>query len=557
MAVLQLLKGQTPGQQFPLDRDQTTLGRHPDCDIVLDRGEASRTHAKIYRDGEGFFIEDLKSRNGTYVNGNPLKEGERLQLQNSDRIKILDFLWTFQQDPTPPKKEEKAPTSEVSVDEDSPDTTRSTILNTLNLTANSGLRVAVRPEVKLRALIEISANLAKAMSVEEVLPKILESLFKVFSQADRGFILLADPASGTLVPKVVRHRRADVDDASIRISRTIINHVMKQKEALLTADAVSDGRFNMAQSIADFRIRSMMCVPMFDSEERPLGLVQVDTQDQQQRFEQEDLDVLASVASQAAFAIENAILHETLIAKQVLEREMDFAAKVQSGFLPNRRPAVPGYAFFDYYKPARQVGGDYFDYILLPDGRMAVIVADVSGKGVPAALLMAKLSSEVKYRLLSEPTPAATVDALNRAFFSDSWEDRFVTMVLFVVNPATHEVTLVNAGHMPPLLRRKNGAVEEIDVETGLPVGVTDAMDYGQHVFKLGDGETLTVYTDGFSEAMNPQRDLYGLQRLRTALTTTHGHVEEIGQTILNDVRGFIGQHPQSDDMCIVSFGRV
>ena len=137
-----------------------------------------------------------------------------------------------------------------------------------------------------------------------------------------------------------------------------------------------------------------------------LGVIQLDALDPLNRFRQEDLDVLASVASQAAFAIENAQLHEAAMHDQALRRELAVAHEVQRGFLPAAAPHIPGYDFFEFYQPANQLGGDYYDYIELPGGRLAVVVADVSGKGISAALLMAKLSAETRFCLASEPQPA-------------------------------------------------------------------------------------------------------------------------------------------------------
>ena len=133
------------------------------------------------------------------------------------------------------------------------------------------------------------------------------------------------------------------------------------------------------------------------------------------------------------------------------------AHEVQHGFLPAASPRIPQYEFFDFYEPASQLGGDYFDYVPLPGGRLAVVVADVSGKGIPASLLMARLSADARYCLASEPTPAEAVDRLNRAFCEAGWEDRFVTLVLAVLDVQQHEVTVVNAGHLPPLLRPGRG----------------------------------------------------------------------------------------------------
>ena len=187
------------------------------------------------------------------------------------------------------------------------------------------------------------------------------------------------------------------------------------------------------------------------------------------------------------------------------------AHEVQRGFLPSAAPRIPEYDFFDFYEPASQLGGDYYDYIELPGGRLAVVVADVSGKGISASLLMAKLSAETRYCLASEPEPAQAMARLNRAFCDSGWEDRFVTMVLAVLDPRRHEVTIVNAGHLPPLWRRGPGAVEPVaEAEAGLPLGVDRDVDYAPCTLPLAPGESLVLYTDGITEAMNAKDELYG-----------------------------------------------
>ncbi|QGJ69255.1 Serine phosphatase RsbU, regulator of sigma subunit [Planctomycetales bacterium 10988] len=552
MAVLQMRKGFNPGQVFPLEGNRSVLGRHPECDIVLEVGAISRQHAQILLENGTYFVEDLKSRNGTYLNGRMI-DG-KTELNENDRVKICDMLFTFHHEPPGPKPSNNNQLG-VTLAEDDRDLS-ATIMSKISADEHSSLRVGVRPEVKLKALLEITKNLSNTLKVEDVLPKILESLFKVFVQADRGFLLLVDHASGNLIPKAVLQRRGDSDE-NMRISRTIINQALRKKEGILSADAVNDDRFDMAASIADFRIRSMICVPMFTSDGQPLGVIQLDTQEQNQRFEQNDLDVLFGVASQAAFAIENAQLHEDLLNKQAIERELEFAYRVQRGFLPFSRPEVENYSFFDSYDPAQSVGGDYYDYVELPDGRIAVVLGDVSGKGVPAALLVAKLASEFRYALLNSDRPATAAAYLNEQFCRPHWEDKFVTLVLMVLDPNHHQVTLVNAGHMPPLLKRHTGVVEELDQETEFPLGVMDQVVYRQFTIKLEAGDSIAVFTDGFSEAMNSERDLYGLDRLNHLLANHSGTAEELGQLILDDVREFTGKFPQSDDMCLVTFGRT
>ena len=173
-----------------------------------------------------------------------------------------------------------------------------------------------------------------------------------------------------------------------------------------------------------------MCAPLITSQGDVTGVIQIDTADQRNRFSRDDLEVLASVACQAAIAVENAELHETAIRDQKRSRELEVAHDVLRGFLPSSSPRIEGYDFFHFYEPANELGGDYYDYIPLPGRRLAVVVADVSGKGIPASLLMARLSADVRYCLASEPSPAEAVAQLNRVFFAAGWEDRFVTLVL-------------------------------------------------------------------------------------------------------------------------------
>jgi serine phosphatase RsbU (regulator of sigma subunit) len=559
MALLELLSGERAGQRFTLGNEPTILGRHPDCTVVLDQGAVSRQHAAISVVNGEYYVEDLHSRNGTSVNNAPIHEVRKLV--NGDRLKICDIEFSFYHD----ERVRRPTVADRGTDaffegrfwDESEGKQQAQIMSKLDVSASSsGVRLAVNPEVKLRALIEITQNMSKALSLDIVLPKLLDSLFKIFVQADRGFVLLKE-TEGRLAPKAVKFRRPDSDD-TIRISRTIVNQVMETQQAILSADAASDARFEMSQSIADFRIRSMMCAPLVNGDGRSIGVLQLDTSDHRGRFQQDDLDVLAGVASQAAIAIDNAQLHEAAIRQHQIERDLKLAHKVQQGLLPAAPPKVEGYHFFDFYEPANQIGGDFYDYIALPDGRLAVVLADVSGKGISAALVMAKLSADVRYALASQPTVASAVRHINSSFIKSGWEDRFVTFVLTVLNPAEHQVTLVNAGHMPPFLRVGDGRVEPVaDDISGIPLGVDESYEYEAKTVPLGRNEFLAAFTDGFSEALNAKNELYGLERLRKRIGKPVKDVAELGHEILNDVKSFVGGHPQSDDMCLVCFGRV
>jgi len=567
--------GPQAGKKYELKGDKWILGRHPDCQIVIEVGAVSRNHCQIVREGNDYKLEDLNSRNGTFVNDEVEKIAGRRTLKLGDVLRVCEVSFTFGSDigsaqttgrPTAGVGGVPAPTGVIAptldgaglgafISDDDSRSGGSTIMSKLEVSSSSrGITVSASPEVKLAAMIEIMQNLGRALALDEVLPQVFKSLFKIFVQADRGFFVMQTP-DGKLIPRWVRLRREDAND-TLRISRTIIRHVMETKEAILSADAASDERFEMSQSIADFRIRSMMCAPLLDSEGKAFGALQIDTLDQRQRFTKEDLELLVSTASQAALAIQQAQLHEQVIAQKEIERDMKLAREVQHGFLPDRRPDLADYEFYDHYEPTADVGGDYYDYITLPDGRVAVIVADVVGHGVAAALLTAKLSSETKFALFSEPTPAAAVTKLNEKLCASNMQ-RFVTMIMVIIDPAKNVATIVNAGHMAPLVRRANGTIEERSEDiAGLPLGVTDAMGYEQCEVEIHPGDTFTMYTDGINESIDASGAFYTIERLREQVRNLGADAKVVGPAIVEDGKQFLGKAPQVDDMCLVCFGR-
>ncbi len=560
MAFLELVRGSSPGARFELDGQMAVIGRSAECEVPVDTPAVSRRHAAVIRDRDGYYIEDLKSRNGTILNEKPVVD--RTLLKDGDRLVICDqeFLFfsgrgTGMLDPL--RSVHESSIAEI-VDDTTPGSSRASVVATFDVSGKSASwGLSAKPEVKLAALLEISNNLAQTLSLADILPKLLDSLFKIFVQADRGFVVMRTKPGGPLAPVAVKSRRPG-DEERMRISRTIVEEAMNTKKAFLSADAASDERFGMAQSIADFSIRSLVCAPMIGSDGEPIGVIQIDTLNQRARFTDEDLEVLASVASQAAVAIDNAKMHEQVVAQRALQRDMELARQMQRTLLPSKPPQVPGYFFFDYYQAARQVGGDYFDYVQLPGGRYAVIVGDVAGKGVPAALMMARLSADVRFSLASEADPAKAIQQINEGFAHHDWSDRFVTMIAAVLNPQSGELTMVNAGHMAPFLRRRGGKVEEIGEEAaGLPLGVAPGYEYQAYTHLLEPGDVVTMFTDGFSEAMNAERELYGLDRLKAQISSPAVNVADFGGHILENVRQFVNGVDQSDDMCLVCFGRM
>jgi serine phosphatase RsbU (regulator of sigma subunit) len=499
-----------------------------------------------------YVVEDLKSRNGTFLNDKPV-QGKQ-PLHSGDHIRVCDIGFLYYGDDADQVETLDSTGTQSSFAIMDDNGSGSTIMSKLDVSSRGGLQVTASPEAKLAALLEINSGLASALKLDDVLPNVLDCLFRIFVQADRGFIVLKGP-NGQLIPRWMKTRREGQAE-TIRISRTIVHEVMRAKEAILSADAASDNRFEMSQSIADFRIRSMMCAPLLNSEGEPLGVIQIDTVDQRKRFETEDLEILVAVAAQAGIAINNAELHEKALGQRAVERDLELAHEVQHGFLPTHPPNLPGYAFFDYYQPANQVGGDYYDYITLRDGRVAVVIADVVGHGIAAALLMAKLSAETRYCLASQPDAASALTELNRRFCGPR-TDRFITIVMAIIDPMQHTVTIVNGGHMPPIWCRANNDLLDVGDEiANMPIGIMDDVIYEQEVIRLELGETLTLFTDGVNESMNVDDAFYGIERIREVITKHCGDVAASGKELVEDVRRHIGTASQYDDMCLVCFGR-
>jgi len=416
----------------------------------------------------------------------------------------------------------------------------------------------VRPEAKLRGVLEISRSLAGTVDLEALLPKILDTLFNIFPHADRAAILFKDEATGKMIPKAVKHRR-EGDDETVKISRTIMRAVIEQKAGILSADATQDARFEASESISNLTIRSMMCVPMLSLAGEPMGIIHIDTQNPFNQFKDEDLDLLIAVAGQAAMSYESAKLLVTAMEKQKQDREMGIAMGVQRALLPEQLPQPANWEFFASYDTAQAVGGDYFDSMMLPDGkRLCFAFGDVAGKGVPASLVMSRISSVVSNVMAFVDDVGVAASRINNQMCSKAVEGRFVTFVLGIINPETGEMSIVNAGHMPIMIRKVDGGIEEFGEEcVGVPIGVMEDYPFEVATRTIAPGETCVLYTDGVSEAMNHASELYGVARLRQLVhTSIAGKAEELGKTILADVRKHANGRPQNDDITIMVFGR-
>lgn len=576
MAFLTIVEGGTPGRILQLHEGRTVLGRHPQCQIILENAAVSRYHAQILDSHGTFYIEDLRSRNRTLLNGEPVNG--RHELHDADEIQVCDVRLRFHLQPAPDLP--KTPPASVRIPAaDGPATGRrrvtaftgtapeidqpfgpenagSSIISRVGADS-SQLRLNVRPEAKLRAVLEIARRLGGALDLEDVLQTTLDQLFQIFPQADDGFVVLVEPASRKLSVKALKSRRPE-GDAEVRVSQTIIQQALDSGEAILSADAAEDARFDSSHSVSNLRIRSMMCVPLIGKSGEALGVIQLDSKGLSRQFLDDDLEMLASVASQISLALENARLHEELLKQRDMQRDLEFATQVQLGFLPSQRPQITGYELYDYYEAALRVGGDCFDYVPLADGRLAITIGDVAGKGVPAALLMARLYSASRYQLLLTSSPAAALAGLNAEITAGGLGHRFVTYLAAVLDPQTHRATIANAGHLPPLLRTADGKVKSIGKkDSGMPLGIVPDQSFKESEVQFRPGDLLLMCTDGITEAMNPDHEIYGRAGLEKYLARATGDLEQVVEGIIEDVERFSHSETQRDDVCLVALRRL
>ncbi|MFO0815487.1 MAG: SpoIIE family protein phosphatase [Gemmatales bacterium] len=541
MPFLVVVRGPNGPQRYELKQGTNVIGRNPECDIVFSVSAVSREHARIvWRNGK-YILEDLKSRNLTLLNDTKVEADKPMPLGPGDKIKICDFYCEFVDETASPKN-------------DADDT--GTVVSSVQAGAASVNVLAVQPADRLRVLLEVSNSLARAVEIGPLLPRILDGLFQVFRQADRGFIIVQD-SNGHFVPKAIKTRR-ERDEASARFSKTILKKCMDNAEALLIEDAAQHEQIQMAASISDFKIRSIMAAPMVSPDGEVFGIMQVDTQDRMRKFTQEDLQLLVAVANQAAVALDNVKLHENLNLRQKMAREIELAVEVQKCFLPNKLPDVPQFQFYAHYEAAREVGGDFYGFLNMPGDRLAVSVGDVAGKGVPAALLMARVSGDVNLAVLSEPTAAAAMKRMNYLFQQAGISDRFVAFLLAILDCVTGKVTLVNAGQVPPLLRRANGTVEEFaaDDMNGLPLGIMEDFEYKSVDVTLEPGDCLLLCTDGITDASNVKNEQFGKERLIAAMKSGPQDAPGQGAHVIRTVEQFATAPEQFDDLTLVCVSR-
>lgn len=319
MRILQVTRGWEADACFPLTSWQTVIGRHEGCTIHLPLPDVSRQHARLTCEDEACFLEDLGSRNGTFINDGPVTGRHRLQ--HGDRIEVGSVEFIFHDEAHSSTASQETHIAEQS--ESRPSPPPAAIVAELDVRPD--LRYDLNPAVKLNALLKVIGHLGTSLGLEEVLTRILEGVFEIFPQADRGYVLLSQVGSNGQQVGAMKSRH---DDSGMTLtfgplSRTIATRVLTEGKALLTADALHDERFSASGSVLEMEIRSMMCAPLVGHAQQPLGVLQIDGRDPDREFTPDDLDVLVSVAALAAQAVEYSRAHQDLLDALARRRQLE------------------------------------------------------------------------------------------------------------------------------------------------------------------------------------------------------------------------------------------
>ena len=506
-----------PAQKFLLDRPVTTIGRSSMNDLPIADKMLSRQHARIVKDGNGgLSIEDMGSRNGTFVNGERLTA--LLSLKSGDRITVGGVTL----------KVESESTTRVRIDEFAgEDALDNTILKAsaelLRKPAQTDPRLPAEQLSKLieslRVVNELTIELLRDISVDELLKFLMDKVFETL-MPDRAVVMLRSGVTNELVPAVVRVAEG-ISAEDIRLSKTLVAAVVEKKNGLLLMDTANSSGVSLSESIRLSGIKSVLAAPLENGGE-VVGLIYVDCRMGHRSFEEADLRLLTSLANVAAAKIQNARLMAEAAEKRQMDREFALAQEIQQRLLPDHPPEVPGYELWGSNVPSRQVSGDYFDFKPRRDGKIYCAIADVCGKGVGPALLMASLQASF-HAWADELVPVSEMTGrLSEAISRRTGPDRFITFFLLLFDPATGEVEYTNAGHNQGLVIRKSGAIEELPSH-GLPLALFPGRPYGSSKITLATDDLICLYTDGVTEAANPAGEEFGLARLKEFLGTQVG----------------------------------
>ena len=509
-----------------IDKPTFTIGRRSVNDLVLSANDVSREHAEICQADGKFIIRDRGSRCGTAVNGTevveaPLRHGDRIRIGRAGGVDLLFLI-----DDTPVSGAFASGTAII-----------------------GGFR-------QVAALLEGLRALGSSRVLDEVLLLVMDAAIEV-TGAERGFIMLANDA-GRLEMKLARLQgKVSMAGSRFETSRKIPEQVFASGQASIVAD-LRDGDLAHAHggTIA-LGIRHVLCVPLrlvryvdvagARGESRSIGVLYLDSREKGTLVSETARTALETLAAEASVAIENARLYREATEKARMDEELRLASQIQQSLLPQARKSVGFCDAVGTSIPCRAIGGDFFEYLDLPDGSFGFALGDVSGKGPPAALLTAVLQGLFAAQAFTPVEPSETLRRVNRALLSRGVESRFATIFFGVLTPGGR-LTYCNAGHNPPLLV-SGDTVRTLDTG-GMIVGLFPHASYDQETLQLSVGDVLMVFSDGVSEALSATGEEFGEGRIRQALASQEGETpENVLHSLVASVKHFAEGTAQSDDV--------
>jgi phosphoserine phosphatase RsbU/P len=515
-----------------IDKPVFTIGRRSGNDLHLMGSDVSRDHAEIARVETGFIVRDRNSRYGTYVNGDqvterPLQHGDRIQLGKTGGAELVFLL------------------------DDAPSVERN------STSAVGDLR-------QVAALLEGLRALGSGRVLDEVLALVMDSAIEV-TGAERGFIMLANE-QGVLEMKLARARgRVTLPGTRFETSRKIPDEVFITGEARIEQDLLDGDKRAVHGGTVALGIRHVLCTPLrlvryvdreeASSEQKRIGVLYLDSREKGTLLSRATRTALETLATEAAVAIENARLYKEAMEKARIEQDLRIASQIQQALLPQPRK---GSGFFDAMGssiPCRAIGGDFFDYVDLADGRFGFALGDVAGKGAPAALLTAVLQGIFAAQSFVSVDPRETMARINTSLINRAIESRFATAFFGALGP-DGALTYCNAGHNPPLLFGRHG-VRRLE-EGGMILGMFAHASYEQELVQLERGDVIVVFSDGVSEALSATDEEFGEDRIRKVVTRDLASGPDvILSSLLSAVREFTHGAPQNDDVTalVVRYG--
>jgi serine phosphatase RsbU (regulator of sigma subunit) len=532
----------TDGSPFDhaLDGESFVIGRSSKADLTIPDRSMSRMHARLYLDGGVWHVEDLGSRNGTLLGGRPVNDPARVG--HGAVMQVGSTSITLREATRPVPSSERTPSSSES---------HTIFRSAASVTPmGEGLR---RYADRLRLLTEVTLALDRMMSLEDLLELILDRAFEHLGPEDAAIYLRTNEGGYERAAS----RSVGQGDPEILFSTNLMEQVVEGGQAALVLDAATDERFHEAMSLLDAGVRSLVAAPLLDPD-GAVGLIVLGSRLTVRQFDEDDMELLASLASVAAMRIRNVHLAEEAAERRRLEQEVALAREIQVSLLPDSLPEVAGWDIAAGNIPSRGVSGDFFKVELRHDeSEIVLMLSDVSGKGIGASLLTASLEALSAGPIHDGVEPEDIFRSVSHLLFERTPPEKYATSFIAVVNPETGALKYCNAGHNPALLLKANGDFEWLE-STGMPLGILTegVFTAGERTLEVND--TLVLYTDGITEPENPEEEEYGQDRLGEVCVKNRSEpVAELLAAIEEDLYHFVRGVPFLDDRTLVLIRRL